>query len=232
MYRELDIDKLLKTATQLQNRIKERFPESGLSQVGAEVCVVVQEARNMGAKLKEPMLGLRVGVGFLIFLIVSLVVMTLANVKWNSDFFEIGQFFEATEAFVSEVVVLGAGIFFLTTVETRLKRRRALSVLNQYRALAHVIDMHQLTKDPVRLKRERRLATSSSPKRVLTNFQLQRYLDYCSEMLSILGKTAIIYAQHLDDPVVIATVNEIEELCNGLSSKIWQKITNARMEGD
>jgi len=232
MYRQLDLDKLMKTAAQLQHRIAERFPDSGLSQVGAELCVVVQEAQDKCAKLREPMLGLRFGVGVLILLILVFVVMTLVNVKWTPEIFDVGLFFEATEAFVSEILVLGAGIFFLVTLETRFKRREALAVLNQYRALAHVIDMHQLTKDPVRLKRERDQATSSSPQRVLTSFQLQRYLDYCSEMLSILGKAAIVYAQHLDDPVIIGTVNEIEQLCNGLSSKIWQKITNARMIED
>jgi hypothetical protein len=34
------------------------------------------------------------------------------------------------------------------TIETRVKRRRALRAIHELRSIAHVIDMHQLTKDP------------------------------------------------------------------------------------
>ena len=42
--------------------------------------------------------------------------------------------------------------------------------------------------------------------------ELMRYLDYCSEMLSLTNKLAALYAQNLPDSVVIDTVNDIEEL--------------------
>ena len=60
----------------------------------------------------------------------------------------------------------------------------------------------------------------------ITNSQdLARYLDYCSEMLSITGKLAALFAQSVNDEVVIDAVNDIEELGSNLSRKIWQKIT-------
>jgi hypothetical protein len=52
-----------------------------------------------------------------------------------------------------------------------------------------------------------------------------RYLDYCSEMLSLTAKLAALYAEKLSDPVVVDTVGDIERLTSDLSSKIWQKIT-------
>ena len=58
----------------------------------------------------------------------------------------------------------------------------------------------------------------------MTPFELGRYLDYCSEMLSLTGKVAALYAQDLDDPVVVEAVNDIEMLATNLSRKIWQKI--------
>jgi len=58
----------------------------------------------------------------------------------------------------------------------------------------------------------------------LTPFLLGRYLDYCSEMLSLIGKVAALYAQNTQDAVVLAAVDEIETLTTGLSRKIWQKI--------
>ena len=67
--------------------------------------------------------------------------------------------------------------------------------------------------------------TSASPERDMTPFELTRYLDYCSEMLSLTAKCAALYAEKLSDPVVVDTVGDIERLTSDLSSKIWQKIT-------
>jgi hypothetical protein len=52
-----------------------------------------------------------------------------------------------------------------------------------------------------------------------------RYLDYCSEMLSLTSRIAASFVQSFNDPIVLSTVNEIETLATGLSGKIWQKIT-------
>ncbi|MCB0336550.1 MAG: hypothetical protein KDD62_09590, partial [Bdellovibrionales bacterium] len=57
-----------------------------------------------------------------------------------------------------------------------------------------------------------------------TTFELSRYLDYCSELLACVGKLAAMYSQHLADPVVLSSVNEIESLATGISRKIWQKL--------
>ena len=58
----------------------------------------------------------------------------------------------------------------------------------------------------------------------MTRFELGRYLDYCSEMLSLISKIAALYVQNLDDPVVLVAVDEVEDLTSGLVHKIWQKI--------
>ena len=39
------------------------------------------------------------------------------------------------------------------------------------------------------------------------------------------GVAAALYVEHLQDPVVLAAVNDLENLTAGLSRKIWQKIT-------
>ncbi len=62
------------------------------------------------------------------------------------------------------------------------------------------------------------------PPRQMTRFELSRYLDYCSEMLSITGKIAALYIQSFDDAVALAAVNEVENLTTGLSRKVWQKL--------
>ena len=60
----------------------------------------------------------------------------------------------------------------------------------------------------------------------MTRDQVERYLDYCSEMLSLVGKTAALCAEESRDSVILETVSTIENLTVGLSRKIWQKISN------
>jgi hypothetical protein len=79
--------------------------------------------------------------------------------------------------------------------------------------------MHQLTKDPATLTQE------CAPPRAMTPFELTRYLDYCAEMLALIGKLAALYADRMRDSVVIDAVTEIENLTTGLARKIWQKIS-------
>ena len=131
---------------------------------------------------------------------------------------------QTLDASINDVVFLGIAIFFLVTVEARLKRRKALGSLQQLRSVVHIVDMHQLTKDPERLMSPQP-DTSSSPARSMTPPELGRYLDYCSELLSLTSKIAASFVQSFNDPVVLSTVNEIETLATGLSGKIWQKIT-------
>ncbi len=107
----------------------------------------------------------------------------------------------------------------------RYKRSLALRSLHALRSLAHVVDMHQLTNDPaIILAGTNFKPTESSPQRTMTPYQLTRYLEYCSEMLSLTSKLAALHVQFLDDPVVLDAVNDIESLTQGLSNKIWQKI--------
>jgi len=127
---------------------------------------------------------------------------------------------QGLDALTNIVVVVGAGVVFLVTVESRAKRAEALADLHELRSIVHVIDMHQLTKDPTAGP-----PTANSPARAMTPFELTRYLDYCSELLSLAAKVAALYAQSSTDPVVIDAVNDLERLTTNLSQKIWQKIT-------
>jgi hypothetical protein len=77
------------------------------------------------------------------------------------------------EAGLNDVVLIGAGIFFLLSVEVRYKRARALKALHELRSITHVIDMHQLTKDPHRiLKANIYSKTGKSPDLKMTHFEL------------------------------------------------------------
>ena len=122
------------------------------------------------------------------------------------------------------IILAVLGFLALIRTEERIKRKRVFRELHGLRSLIHVIDMHQLTKDPAALSANFK-PTAHSPARITNAADLARYLDYCSEMLSITGKIAALFAQSVNDDVVIDGVNDIENLASNLSRKIWQKIT-------
>jgi hypothetical protein len=223
MYRSLDSEKILDTIQTLSRRIAERFPGAGLDRVCQELLTIAGESQKRTAWIGMPQTSLRVITGALVTIIIGVTILVLGNAAWPRNGFDLVMLVQVSEAGLNIFLLLSAAILFLVTAETRIKRRRALKAIHELRALAHVIDMHQLTKDPERLQ-ARRMQTASSPKQNLTEFELGRYLDYCSEMLSLIGKLAALYVQKFDDPVALAAVNEVEDLTTGLSRKIWQKI--------
>lgn len=223
MYRTLDSEKILKTISTLNRRIAERFPESGLNRVCEELLTIAGESQTRIAWIGQPHPALRIIIGALVTLMVGVLVLVFANTAWPRNGFDLVVLVQASEAGLNVFILVSAAILFLVTAETRIKRRRALKAIHELRALAHVIDMHQLTKDPERLL-ARNLETPSSPKHNFTAYELGRYLDYCSEMLSLIGKLAALYVQKFDDPVALNAVNEVEDLTTSLSRKIWQKI--------
>ena len=225
MFRRLDPARIVATALQVQSRVRERFPDAGLARVAGEVVEVTEKAAANQPWFGRPHWPVRIGVGLCIALLLTVFSFTALAVIKLPRTATLPDVVQAVDAFISEVVFLGLAILFLSSVEVRRKRRRALEAIHELRSLAHVIDMHQLTKDPDRiLGAEVGGNTASSPVRSMTGFELSRYLDYCSEMLSLLSKCAAVYIQDFEDPVTISAVNEIESLTSGLSRKIWQKI--------
>jgi hypothetical protein len=231
-YSQLDPGKITATAQTLAQRVAERFPGRGLAQVCNELFETSSRQVARLDDISKPHLRLRALVTLvLLFGVTAIGFGVVQKVRLlNSNPGELYSF-EGVEAIANMILLVGAGVWFLLNLEARIKRERALEALHELRSIAHVIDMHQLTKDPTSFVGPSQ-RTASSPERDLTSFELMRYLDYCAEMLSLTGKLAALYVQKLRDPVIIDTVNEIEHLTASFSQKIWQKIMIIRTEID
>jgi hypothetical protein len=222
-YRSLKSEEIIKTVAHLQKRIEERFPESGLLEVTKEVKDIANETKDLAIKLNQPHKIYRSLSTLLILAIVTLliwIVSQLGEVKKLPSTFEFLAFLESG---ISSVVFISAAIFFSWSLEARYKRHVIVKAVHELRSLAHVVDMHQLTKDPETLLM-RKHKTKSSPERTLTPFQIHRYLDYCSELLSLLSKIASLYVDEFADQTALHSVDSLQTLTNGLSRKIWQKL--------
>jgi hypothetical protein len=222
-YLALDPDQIVRTVEALTRRVEERFPGSGLGRLCTQLLEVARRARERAVWIARPLLPLRVAAWLLVAVIVAGLGTTLLSLEMPKGGLGLGEFIQVLEAGINDVVLVGVALFFLITLEARIKRRRALDALHELRVIAHIIDMHQLTKDPERVLGKGG-DTDSSPVRTMTPIELGRYLDYCSEMLSITGKIAALYVQRFPDGVALTAVNEIEDLTTGLSQKIWQKL--------
>jgi hypothetical protein len=224
MYRTLDVSRIIASLTQLEARIEERFPGAGLSKVCAELTRVARETSSRVSDIRRPRFGMRIGSALVLLACVglfALIVPLLDFEKRTAD--NVYSVLQGVDAALNIVVLTGASALFLFAAEERAKRKRALAALHELRSLVHVIDMHQLTKDPMSAASVSQ-PTASSPKRTMTPFELSRYLDYCSELLSLAAKVGALYAQGLPDPVVVDAVSDLERLTSNLSAKAWQKI--------
>lgn len=230
-YRALDPDKVVETIALLRHRILERFPGAGLAEVCAELLLLAGENLARAEKIARRNIPLRIA-------IVVLLAAGLAALAWIVSLFNlfpksadnVYSVLQGVDAAANLIVLMGAGVFFLARIEERLKRRAALRALHELRSIVHVIDMHQLTKDPsatVSVAGN----TPSSPARRLSRYEVTRYLDYCSEMLSLTSKVAVLFAQGFPDATVTEAVSDIERIAAGLSQKIWQKIIILESQG-
>lgn len=229
----LDVDHIVDTIETLHRRIEERFPDSGLSRVCETLLSIGEHTRERLDQAARPNRWLRAATWIMTVLVCAGVLAAawaLVTAIKASGVQDPLALVEAVESAIQEVVFVGIGLAFLVTAEGRVRRRRALRSIRELRALAHIVDMHQLTKDPHRLAPAAR-DTASSPKRHFTREQLGRYLDYCTEMLSLTSKVSALYAERFDDAVVLQAVDEIEALTTGQSRKIWQKIMILEREG-
>jgi hypothetical protein len=223
-FRTLDPALILVTAERLEARISERFPDRGLALVGREVVALSKSVIADVEALTPPIWWLRA--------LVALVVLAGGAVfVWVGSVIPLNQVgraaigsVETLEAAINTALLAGFGLLALVRLEARVKGRRVARGLHGLRSVIHVIDMHQLTKDPVALSPEFH-PTATSPKRDMDAVSLSRYLDYCSELLAITGKLAALYAQAVPEEGVASAVNDIEVLGASLSRKIWQKIT-------
>lgn len=226
-YRTLQAAEIVKTAERLEQRISERFPVSGLLRVAGELYQVACEAQVRAIHIRRPYIGLRLVIGLLVLALGAMMIAGIAHLRVDhvalKELASPEHFFTFLESALGTTVFVGAAVAFLFSLEIRWKRQRAMSALRELRALAHIVDMHQLTKDPESTL-HRGPTTKSSPRRTLTPFELGRYLDYCSEMLSLISKIGAIYVQDLPDQVAVQAVDQLAELTNSLSRSIWQKI--------
>jgi hypothetical protein len=233
----LEADAVREVVVELEARIAARFPQRGLRRVAADLATLVDAVETSTTETQGRVRLARIASRVVMALILGGTLVALAfavkDAIINSDG-EIRTSLDVLpliETTINDIVFAGIAVFFLYSFPERVQRGRLLNLLHQLRSTAHIIDMHQLTKDPEQLKPSFVPSTASKPLE-LNRDEMERYLDYCSELLALVGKTAALCAEESRDNVVLDTVSTVETLCAGISRKIWQKISNLPAPGD
>ena len=226
MARTLQSAQVIATLERLHARIAERFPDAGLTGVAADLVKAAHEHTARARRIGRPYYLVRLLVFAVLAASVLAQVWAAGLIAWDqlpirADAVTLTQ---GLESAVNLLILMAAALWFLVTLEERLKRKAVLEDMHELRSFANVVDMHQLTKDPT-LILGKGPRTSHSPVREMTRFQLTRYLDYCAEMLSLIGKLAALYGEHTRDREALVAIGDVENLATDLGRKIWQKIT-------
>lgn len=225
----LESQKILKTIGLLKKRIEERFPGSSLGKVCTELRQVAQQTDETIETIQQKRYGYRLLIFSFVLILILISCLGLSKLRAAKDDTTLMDMVQVLDAGFNVILLIGGAVIFLVSIENRSKRRRVIQAVNKLRCLAHVIDSHQLTKDPCYLD-QHVIRTTHSPERNMSSFQLSRYLDYCSEMLSLVSKVSFLYVQDYHDSVASEAVNDLDNLTNGLSRKIWQKIMTIKQE--
>jgi hypothetical protein len=160
-----------------------------LSKVAVEIIQITKEAIGRAEAINRPNRWLRAGQMVLVLIAVAGV---LAYFQTHSDQKSLWQtVLEFLDVTKGSAAILAATAIFFFTPETRLKRRRALKAVHELRAMAHLIDMHQLIKDPDRLGHP--TDPISVAGRPIVAEEMGRYLHFCTELLAIVSKVGQLY---------------------------------------
>jgi hypothetical protein len=216
-----------RTVYRLEERIRARFPDRRLGNAAKDLARMVPEIqtgftaskrRRTHVRWASRAASLVIVIGVVIALGLALRDAIGSGTQHSFDWVPL------VESFVNDVIFATLAVVFLWALPERLERRVLLELLHKLRSQAHVVDMHQLDKDPEQARPDY-TPTAKSPVRRMNAEDLHHYFDYCSELVSLIAKTAALCAERTADPVVLNTVSEIETLAAQMSQKIWQKIS-------
>lgn len=216
---------VIETARRLCDRIHARFPDRGIHRVAQELAALTEQVANTSAGSRRRSRLVRGGSHTVIGLVVAVAVVAfgfaveaaLTEAPDNGL-----DWLPLIESAVNDLVFVAIAVVVLHSLPERVQRTDLLAKLHRLRSLAHIIDMHQLTKEPESLRDA--FARGTDTEVDLTPEQVEYYLEYCTELLSIVSKAAALCAEESQDDVVLNTVSTIETLTMGMSRKVWQKI--------
>ena len=216
-------DQVAAACAALAHRIHERFPGRGIDRHAQWFSGYVAALVSDGPlRLRRWLQWIVSGAGALIAFIVIFSPIFLF-VRHMDVFEDLPTYLQSLDAFITLLAAAVAGRVTWVAYVGYRERQAVIPRLNALRSFAHVTDMLQLAKSPVRVLFPASATTGWSddhPDAV----SMSAYLAFCAELHAMTGKVAALYGEWTFDPVVMASIDDVEDLCASLESKITQKI--------
>lgn len=111
MYRNLDPALIVQTVGRLKERVDERFPKSGLSEVAGELNAVARQVVARTESISKPNLILRAGSTLIVLGLVGAFAAVLFKIRLEPGEWTWLSVIQALESAINDIVFLGAGLF-------------------------------------------------------------------------------------------------------------------------
>ncbi|MEL6871398.1 MAG: hypothetical protein AAFO62_01105 [Pseudomonadota bacterium] len=129
-YRVLDSERILSTLIVLEQRIGDRFPTSNLRNVCSELVAIARNTQARVTEIGQPNVLMRAISIAIVVIGVALIVYLASIIDYKRETENLFGVLGGIEALLNTIVLMGAGIFFVATIEGRWKRQQALDDLH------------------------------------------------------------------------------------------------------
>lgn len=218
----LDPARIIETAENLAREVGEKLPGSSLAGLAVKLLHVAHATEERARRARRPIYAIRV----LSLLAISASLLALwyllrhIHARW--EFGTITEVFEAADAGFNLLILLAGALWFLITIENRIKRRKALMYIEELREFLHVIDVTQLFYTPLVYNPDPAAARTSA------TFDYTYFL-FCTQMLAVISNLAPLYTRGAAGDSILRAASEVEMLANAITVKLLSKAESVRL---
>jgi hypothetical protein len=226
--RRLDSREVIETAKNLADDINARFAGSQLASLSHDLALLANATEERGRQAHRPFLVIRT----LSALAIGLVLLGLwylashIHAKWGLS--TVNDVMGAVNTGFNLLVLLAGALWFLATLEVRIKRKKALGFIEELREFVHVVDITQLHHTPEFYALAK--GTGGDTGRVALD---ESYLFHSTQMLGVISNLAQLYTRGATGDSVLRAASEVQMLALATASKHLAKAEAVgRMKAD
>lgn len=218
----LDPARIILTAERLAGDIATRLPGTTLAELARELASLARLTSARLDRTRRPIYAIRIASLAAIMGCLAGLVRLFQHVNARWEFATVTDLFEAADAGFNLLVLLTGALWFLFTIESRLKRREVLQFIGELRDFVHVIDITQLYFTPDLYE--------AAPDDAKPASRLDYgYLFYCTQMLGVISNLSALFTRVAGNDSIWRAVSEVESLANAIATKLASKTEAVRL---
>ena len=219
---QLDPARIIETADALARRVSQGLPGSTLAGLAAELVRIARDTDRRVKEARKPIMAIRVASATTIVCTLLGLWYFLRNIHTRSEFSSVSEFLGAVDTGFNFLVALAGAMWFLATLEARLKRKMVLDYIQELREFVHVIDATQLYYTPDLYPQD-----GEGPGH-RQRFD-HTYLLFCSQMLGVICNLAALYTRGAAGDSIMQSAGSVEMFAATLTSKLYGKAEFVRL---